>query len=578
MRPPAHFWFLPLCLLASCASRPPAPGERQITSHVGTASAPVLSRDGSTIAFSAVASGYTSPQVWVARADGSAPARPLTDDASKNYDPEFSPDGQSIYLTSSRDPEGIYRVPTSGGTAELAIANGYSAKISPDGTTILYGSAGRLVRRALAGGDPALVLPDIDNSYAPLWSPDGAQILVTTSTPEQRQPEWWIASAGGGAPRITSLGADLRAQGFNYIAANAWLPGDWIIFTGGQGETHTLWKIQLGLDGKPVGKAVRATDDAQGDYGASYTAVTGTAGAGRLVFARSRVDMNFWALPLDPSGLHAAAPPEPLTSTPARKGQQSAAGPKLLYSAENGDRFTLFLKNGSSQKELRDGFYALMAPDGSRYTYGEGTKEQLNLYTKSLSWWSFWSSALCQNCGMPRQFSPDGKKLLLWTDSPPVRHLDLLDLATRQMDRILSTPDDLKSPRLSPEGAWISFVAKIGPKWQAFVAPLAGGKMLSTSDWIPVTPPSEFHFYALWSARGDMMYTLSSHERGGNLRFLEAQKLDPATKRPVDAPMPVYQFDESLVPGMDPLWNPVAVDGNRLIIELGGSSTDIWIR
>ena len=74
------------------------------------------------------------------------------------------------------------------------------------------------------------------------------------------------------------------------------------------------------------------------------------------------------------------------------------------------------------------------------------------------------------------------------------------------------------------------------------------------------------------------MYTLSSHERGGNLRFLEAQKLDPATKRPVDDPMPVYQFDESLVPGMDPLWNPVAVDGNRLIIELGGSSTDIWIR
>jgi hypothetical protein len=29
---------------------------------------------------------------------------------------------------------------------------------------------------------------------------------------------------------------------------------------------------------------------------------------------------------------------------------------------------------------------------------------------------------------------------------------------------------------------------------------------------------------------------------------------------------------------MDLLWNPVAIDGNRLIIELGGSSTDIWIR
>jgi eukaryotic-like serine/threonine-protein kinase len=562
---------LPVCLLASCSTPPPVIDERQITSRAGDARSPVVSRDGTAIAFAAVANGYTNPQIWVGRADGSAPPRPLTNDSSQNYDPEFSPDGRSIYFTSTREPQGVYRVPSSGGAAELAIPNAYSAKISPDGNTILYGSGGKLVQRALAGGTATVVLPAIDNSYAPLWSPDGTRILVTTSTQEQRDPEWWIVQTAG-EPLKTSLGADLRAQGFNYIATNAWLAGDWIIFTGRQGETQTLWKVQLGPDGKTAGQAVRATQDAQGDHDACFA-------AGKLVFSRTRVDMNFWALTLDSAGDHVTATPQPLTSTPVRKGQLSAAGGKLLYSAENGDRFSLFLKDGVKEANLRDGFYSVIAPGGSRYAYGEGTKERLNVYMKSLSWWPFWSSTLCENCGMPRQLSPDGKKLLLWTDSPPIQHLDMLDLATREVKRIVWATEDLKGPRLSPDGRWISFVAKVGThQWQAFVAPVWQGKLLGSSDWVPVTPISDSFFFAFWSAHNGLIYTLSSHAAGGNLRFLDAQRLDAETKHPIGAAMPVYEFDETLVPGMDPVWNNISVEGSRIILELGGVSTDVWIK
>src|SRR6202040_3137335 len=115
----------------------------------------------------------------------------------------------------------------------------------------------------------------------------------------------------------------------------------------------------------------------------------------------------------------------------------------------------------------------------SRYAYGEGTREQLNVYLKSLRWWSFWSSTLCEKCGMPRQFSPDGKKLLLWADSPPIQHLDLLDVATRTVTRIVWAAEDLKSPCISPDGRWISFVAQVAPRrWQAFVALAAHEKLL----------------------------------------------------------------------------------------------------
>ena len=108
-----RWWDLTLlvCLLASCSTQP-AIDERQITSRVGTARSPVLSRDGA-IAFAAVAAGYSNPQIWVGRADGSAPPRPLTSDTSQNYDPEFSPDGRSIYFTStaSRKDSIVCRLP-----------------------------------------------------------------------------------------------------------------------------------------------------------------------------------------------------------------------------------------------------------------------------------------------------------------------------------------------------------------------------------------------------------------------------------------------------------------------------------
>ena len=94
---------------------------------------------------------------------------------------------------------------------------------------------------------------------------------------------------------------------------------------------------------------------------------------------------------------------------------------------------------------------------------------------------------------------------------------------------------------------------------------------------MPVTTVSDRFFFAFWAPHGDLIYTLSSHELGGNLRFLDAHRLDPETRHPIGAAMPVYEFHESLVPGMDPVWNPVSVDGNRIILELGGVSTGIWI-
>lgn len=139
--------------------------------------------------------------------------------------------------------------------------------------------------------------------------------------------------------------------------------------------------------------------------------------------------------------------------------------------------------------------------------------------------------------------------------------------------------EDLSGPQLSPDGRWVSFVAKMGThRWQTFVAPVWQEQPLGSFDWVPIAPVSDSFHFAFWSARGDLIYILTAHGGSGNLRWLEAHRLDPATKRPSGGAVAVYEFDEMLVPGMDPIWNTVSFAGNKIILELGGVSTNIWIK
>ena len=155
----------------------------------------------------------------------------------------------------------------------------------------------------------------------------------------------------------------------------------------------------------------------------------------------------------------------------------------------------------------------------------------------------------------------------------------MLDLETHQVNRIVWAGEDLSGPRLSPDGRWVSFVAKMGEhSWQTFVAPVWQGKLLGSFDWVPITPVSDSFHFAFWSPHGDLLYILTARGGSGNLRWLQAQRLDAETKRPIGDVMPVYEFDDLLTPEMDPIWNTVSAVGNRIILELGGVSTNIWIK
>src|ERR1700736_2858501 len=111
------------------------PPFRQLTDGSGDTHSPNLSPDGKLVVYVSDRAESGNPDIWVQAVRGGSPLR-LTNHPARDYDPVFSGDAKSIYFTSLREPQGIYRVSVSGGEAELVASGGVSPQVSPDGETL----------------------------------------------------------------------------------------------------------------------------------------------------------------------------------------------------------------------------------------------------------------------------------------------------------------------------------------------------------------------------------------------------------------------------------------------------------
>jgi Tol biopolymer transport system component len=341
----------------------------------------------------------------------------------------------------------------------------------------------------------------------------------------------------------------------------------------------TLWRFKLSPEGRMANDPVRATDDEAGDYHASYA-------SGHLVFQRTRVVLNLWRLPVDANQGRVTGNPQRLTSTDTQKGfaALSRDGRVLLYSAEQQGTFRLVLKDlvGGSEKAVgpsSNAYYSVLNGDGSRYFYGTGSKDSIDIFTRAVSGWrSWWSQNICDRCGMPRGVTPDGRFLLVWAEVEPENHVDLVDLGTGKLRTILrNLTYHFYGPELSPDGAWISFIAKTGKdEFHTYIAHVGQDGITGENHWIRVNPSSHEFQMAFWSPDGNLLYLLSEHGEG-NLNWLDALKLDPQTKQPAGVPFAVYYFKEPRVPTMDPVWNHPAAAADKIVLELGDVSTNVWM-
>jgi DNA-binding winged helix-turn-helix (wHTH) protein len=214
------------------------------TRHITSAAfcCPVLSRDGSLLAYASRAGGGVM-HIWVQQTAGGE-AIPVTRGSDGEFSPDLSPDGTRITFVSAN--EKIYIAPTLSGTPKLLLKalNGDSPRFSPDGQKILYwGGGNNATTVSIDGGERTSM--NLNRDFLvhgpPLWSPNGDEIIFYGVS--RRQPgkpdEWWIASLTAGQPRAARLpGVELFDTG--NAAVRAWVRSydgnEWIIYSVSRGD------------------------------------------------------------------------------------------------------------------------------------------------------------------------------------------------------------------------------------------------------------------------------------------------------------------------------------------------------
>jgi Tol biopolymer transport system component/imidazolonepropionase-like amidohydrolase len=227
--------------------------------------APVLSPDGSRIAFTAL------NDLWVME-EGASPIR-LTEDRHVVWAPSWTPDGQALVFPSDRHGDGrpgLYRIEL--GTREVTrIPTPPDARItfptlSPDGRRFAY----------IEGADQSLRVLDADSgesrfvaaqAYAsnvgrPSWSPDGRRVALAdmeriTRRFREGRNLIRVVDVDTGEWRFHEPGPYPAGLSERFEAGPAWSPdGRWMAFV----MQSVLHALPVDPEGAPTGPARRLTD------------------------------------------------------------------------------------------------------------------------------------------------------------------------------------------------------------------------------------------------------------------------------------------------------------------------------
>ena len=404
----------------------------------------------------------------------------LTSDPADESEPTFSPDGSRIAFRSERDGGGIYVVSAFGGEPRLVARHGRRPRFSPDGTEIAYWVAvgpwyiGKVFVVPAVGGAPTPIEPAFASALYPVWSPDGKKLLFVGARDPKDIPvdaqDWWVAPMNGGPAVKTGASDDLQAPGdqrrktVDFVVDRAcrlaWRSR--VLFRRGRTRARTCGESLS--QRKPVRRRVRHRDSLPAHR--SRRSRRSFRGAGSRSPVSSRISISgVFRSPAD-SGRVTGDPQQVTGSAFDAHTSVSADGKKLVFISTRSGNPDVWMKDLVSGKETA--LTATPAHEEQPEITADGTRVCYMVWESSSNGRIYQiattggvAERICDDCGRPWDWSPDGSKLLYLIPEghrQPGLALGLFDVATRQKTVYLDHPDySLARARFSPDGRWISF-------------------------------------------------------------------------------------------------------------------------
>ena len=572
----------------------PAPTLTRLTSDSGLTTDPAFSPDGKLVVYASDRAGAGNLDIWRQELATREAVR-LTFDQADESEPTISPDGSRIAFRSEREGGGIYVVSVYGGDPRPIAPLGRRPRFSPDGSQIAYWVgqfySGQVFVAPATGGSPRRIRPEFTSMLHPIWSPDGKLLFLGARDPRDIPSDgfdWWVTPLDGGEPIKTGALPILKSQRvsmpwtfFSFIVPGDWI-GDNVFFSGWSNETSNVWRLALSREtGLAQGRAQKLTS------GTSNETKPSVLPGGRAAFASLTDTLNIWSLRVDAnSGIVEGEPEQVTRSAFDARTSVSMDGKKLVFISTRLGNADVWMKDLASGKEtaltatpVREE-EAEISADGTRVCFLVVEGSRWALYQIRTA--GGVPERICDDCGRPWERSPDGRYILYLIEEgrrQATVGVGLFDVTTRRKSDYLHHRDyNLARLRFSPDGRWISFVAGALSGAHLVVAPFRPDSPPRPDEWISITEHAPIPQDKMrWSPDGNLLYYTSDID---GFRCIWAQRLDPASKRPVERPFAVYHSHSarrSLLNAGVPFFHELSLSADRLFFNLGEATGNIWM-
>jgi Tol biopolymer transport system component len=261
----------------------------------------------------------------------------------------------------------------------------------------------------------------------------------------------------------------------------------------------------------------------------------------------------------------------------------SADGKKLIFASDRMGNDDIWFKDLDTGKETVlaatpwPESLPVLSGDGSKVLYYRDEQQKTAIY--SISAGGGVSDKVCEGCGWPCDWSRDQKYAVIqYRFNDPLSTLGLLDLGSGAKAEIVKHARyRLYRGHFSPDQRWMTFHADdLRGRTPVIIAPFRGAQSLDDSEWITVSEGEAFEDAPRWSPDGNLLYYLSDRD---GARCLWAQRLDPATKRPLGGAFAVqhshgkrYSIAGVPVNALD-----ICVAGDKVVFNMAELKGNIWV-